>query len=133
MSSINQIFIRQLQHYIKKNHISINELSHITKVSRTTILNWINGNSSPTLSKIDDICNSLKISPLYLLTDKDTQLSAYFRILKGKPRLYFYADNKLIGKNIKFFYNNQQLDKSINHSLNEILIIFLKLLITSKK
>lgn len=57
----NEIFAKNLRHYMNLKNISQNELARFLNVSPTSVNNWYNGYKIPRMDKVDKICNFFRI------------------------------------------------------------------------
>lgn len=69
MTNINDIFVRQLRHYLNLRNKSQTDLAKYIGVSNGTITNYVNGTNMPRMDKIDKICEFLLIKRSDLLED----------------------------------------------------------------
>lgn len=71
MTSINDIFVRQLKYYLNLRNKSQTDLAKYIGVTNGTITNYVNGTNMPRMDRIDKICDFLLISRSDLLTAHD--------------------------------------------------------------
>ena len=69
MTTINDIFVRQLKYYLNLRNKSQTDLAKYIGVSNGTITNYVNGTNMPRMDKIDKICDFLLIKRSDLLED----------------------------------------------------------------
>ncbi len=66
----NDIFSKNLRHYLKKTGTSQNELARIIDVSPTSVNNWCNGYKTPRMDKVDKICAYFHITRADLMQEQ---------------------------------------------------------------
>lgn len=69
-----KVLYRKIDELRKKRGWTVYELAKQSGVASTTIYNWRDRNSSPTLALLDALCATLGITLLEFLTDEDDMI-----------------------------------------------------------
>ncbi|MGM0214549.1 helix-turn-helix domain-containing protein [Enterococcus sp. AZ109] len=85
-----------------RRHLSQSQLAEKVNVSVETIYNWENGNTSPKVKKIKELCSTLKIDIDDILDDKKMYLQETQALIDMMEKLLLLTNEK----NSKQFFSN---------------------------
>ena len=72
--SINEIFIKNLNKYLKKANMSYSDLADKLSISKSTISMWVAGKSMPRMDVLDKLADIFDISSASLIVDGENYI-----------------------------------------------------------
>lgn len=110
----NAVFSKRLRHYLSKNEMTQVELAKKLGVGTTSVYNWCNGIKTPSMDKVDAMCELFHCNRSDLIADKsekednhyylndDTRQLAQFMFENPEYKVLFDASRKVKKQDIEF-------------------------------
>ena len=92
-----EVFAKNLNHYMKINHVDRNKICQDLNFNYTTVREWTNGTAYPRIDKIEALANYFGILKSDLIEDKkDGENSELDELLFSKAKDLSEEDKKMI-------------------------------------
>lgn len=117
MSKMDLTISKRLKDCRKYNKMSLECASKKIEVSKQTLIDYEQGKGNPSLSTISKICKAYNISPNYLFTGNDDNVSKMDDLLKRKA---YMLVSLMVDKDIVYIPNESKMVFK-NNTLKEII------------